>query len=336
MPGKTLPVLAGLTAIAVSLAVTSARYADVSDAIADRGTPFLSGFADASSAIAKITVVGPDQNTVVIRDGKRLVDASGFPIKETLAQSLTTNLAVLEIEEKKTADPARYGDLGLAAPDADAGAGTRVTVANADGRAISDVVLGAREVSVGGLRGGQYVRRADAPQSYLVRGFVSVPPDRAGWFETTLAEIKRDQIAKIVAPDYTLTRTGDDLALETPLPEGGDVDPNKLNRVSGMVSPLTFIDVRKSTDEQKPDGPVISFTTTDGAVVEVRTFKTTDDEEGAWARLSATAAGEAEAAKKLASGISEKTSGFDFKIGTGDYNTMVLKPADFAKKEPKS
>ncbi|MEO0670892.1 MAG: DUF4340 domain-containing protein [Pseudomonadota bacterium] len=336
MPGKTLPILAGLTAIAVALTVTSARYGDVSDAIANRGTPLLPGFADASKSIAKLTVTGTDGTTTLVRHGDRMVDASGFPIKDALAQGLTTNLAVLRIEEKKTADADRYDDLNLADPDAEAGAGTRVTASTSEGRTVADVVLGAREVSVGGLRGGQYVRRFDDPQSYLVRGFVAVPPDRAGWFDTTLTDIKRDRIATVTAPDFKLARAADGLALKTALPDSGEVDPNKINRVAGMVSPLTFIDVRKATGTETADGPNITFTTTDGVKLELHTFKTTDDEEGAWATLTASATGDAKDARALAERITKTTAGFDFKIGTGDYNTLVLKPADFAKKEPKS
>ncbi|MEL6299323.1 MAG: DUF4340 domain-containing protein [Pseudomonadota bacterium] len=366
MNPKTLPILAGVTAIAVALAFTSARYNSVSDAISDRGRQLLPGLAERSKAIAKMTVTTSDGTTTLVRDGDRMVDASGYPIRDSLASTLTTSLSVLKIEERKTDDPARYADLGLAAPDAKDGAGTRVVATSADGATLADVVLGRREAAVGGMSGGQYVRTAANARSFLVRGNVRVPPDRSGWFNTQLLNIAEADLTTVTAPDFKVARKGDELALDPPLsasdappatgnakPEPGaepaaatgdanetkpaaaapELDPNKLNRVKRMFAPLTFIDVRKA-DASAPSGPAVTLETKDGLAIKLTTFPTTDDEVGAWARLEASA--QNKDAEPQAKTMSEEFAGYDFKIGTGDYNTLILKRADFAKKPPRS
>ncbi|MEM9029592.1 MAG: DUF4340 domain-containing protein, partial [Pseudomonadota bacterium] len=178
MTPKSFLALATATLVAVLLAMVTSSTSNTGNVIADRGESFVSGLAEKANSIASITTVTSDGTTTVTKKGNTFVDASGFPIKDETARQLVTSLALLSIEERKTDVADRHADLELAAPDAKSGAGQRITLKDSGDRVVADVIAGRREFTVGGTRGGQYVRNASDTQAYLVRGTVNVPSGR--------------------------------------------------------------------------------------------------------------------------------------------------------------
>ena len=175
MTAKSFLLLAGTTAIAAALAVTSSFTWNQTSAVAERGQPFLPALAKNAEAIASVTIETKDETMTLKREGSNFLDASGYPVKRDAARDLLASISVLKIEEKKTSDPTRHADLELAAPDAKDGSGKKITFLGKDGKPLTGLFAGETDSSVGGISGGQYVRALDSDQAYLARGSVKLP-----------------------------------------------------------------------------------------------------------------------------------------------------------------
>ncbi len=268
MTPKSFLALAGTTAAAVVLAVLTSSNASYRSVTADRGEPLFKGLIGQSKSIAEIAITNADGTITLKRDGTRFVEAeTGYPVRQQAVRALVSGLALMRIEERKTDRAERFGDLDLASPDAKAGAGTRVTLKGEDGRAIVDMISGKQETSVGGTRGGQYARSMTDTQAYLVRGTVSTPINRIGWFDTRLTSVPTDRILKVSAEgvhgdDFDVARNGKTLALVN-VPEGRAPVPDKIFDFAKLATPLTFEDVRKATSKA-PEGPTFRISTKGG------------------------------------------------------------------------
>jgi len=346
-------ILAGVTVVAVLLAILSSRVSDVGDAIADRGAPFIAGLFDRANDVAKITVDQGDETFTFTRTDDGFADASGYPIKPEVARAIISNLALMKIEARKTADPDRHGDLELASPEADNGAGERITLFDASDRVVADVIVGDRNYTVGGTGGGQFVRRADADQTFLVRGAVSTPATRQGLFDTVLRTSGLDDVTRVGLSDgdaerFRITRDGEQLTLDT-VPEGRTPDTEKLDRVAGVFAPITFTDVRKSAADAQPAGPKLTAETKSGLTISMHAVAArptddaaTDDADDTgdvdgdtqrWVRM--TFAANTDDANAEAETLATKTSGFEFKLDTMSAETFGWSVADVTT-EPES
>jgi predicted Rdx family selenoprotein len=355
MTPQSFVTLAGVTVAAVALAVISSNTSGIGNAIADRGDRLFPNLAGAANTVARLEVDLGDTKTIITRDGDTFIDTTGYPVNAGTVRELAANLASMQIEEKKTADKARHKDLRLADPDVVNG-GERLTLKTASGGTIADVILGERDLTVGGTRGGQFVRKAGEDQTYLVRGSISVPLSRSGWFETQLQQIAAADITGVTLTSgdktiWSIKRAGSVLVPEN-LNDGDKPDTSKIGTVTRIVGPLRFTDVRKSTETNAPPdaAKTLTFSAKNGLTLKLTAIKATDNKDGdtsaeakpktsgegddtRWVRIAvgSSAAESAEAAKAL----EKKVSGFDFRISSTDYEKFGWTLADL-KSEPQS
>ena len=312
-------VLAVLTALAVTGAAWSLTTGNTSSAIAERGRTLLPGIVEKSNDIGSVLVETGDGTMTLTREGSGFIDESGLTVKTEALRNLIASLALMTVEETKTADTDRYGDLDLADPNAEDGAGERVVLLDTNGDAVVDLVAGKTDSTVGGTRGGQFVRTAGDPVAYLVRGAAALPIDRAGWFDTGLVTLSEGDIdtvrfetdGEIVG---MLVREGSDLTVKDP-PFGRESDAGPIGRVSRIFQDLDFIDVRKSRDGVAVSPDSVTATTKDGVSVTIRELEDGDDGE-AWVRIEAE--GPEAAHEGLVGTLNEKVSGRDFRLGRND------------------
>ena len=320
---RSFLVLAGATAFAVVLAVSSTLTFRTDNAVSERGKAFLPGLAARIGDVATITVQDGAQTVTLKRKGESFEDASGFPTKMKPVRDLALSLSTLRIEERKTADVSRHADLALAAPSAKMGAGKSVVLKSKEGEMIASVLVGKPDYTVGGVGGGQYVRMTDSQQTYLVRGNVKLPYGRSGWFETKLYEIEGKTISRLTISKtdkerVVLERSGSKLALSN-VPTGLKPDDSNITRLRGLVESLEFADVRSKRTSDKKPGPVITVSTSDGLQLAIASIDQSKD--GArWVKVSARAA--KGSAKKRAADLNAKLSAFEFKLN--NYNSKVF------------
>lgn len=358
MTAKNLLSLAAITLAVVLMAMITANYANLGDAIEERGQAVVPGLAGKANSVALIEVDSGDGPTTIIKKSGKFQDAEGYPAKPSVVTSLIQNLALLTIEERKTADASRFGELELKTPGdkASSEAGERVVLKDASGGVIADLIVGARDYTVGGTRGGQFVRRTSSDQSYLVRGSVSPPVSRVNWFETTLGDVKAADIRTVKATagkqmQYEFQRVGADLALQG-LPDGRKLDAAKRQRVERLFGPIAFTNVRAKPDDAPAiTGPVLAATTKDGLTVTLSMVAPADDapkpnaEAGAeppkadqkdpnagWVRITANAT--SPAAKAAADALAKKVEGFEFRFSSNDTELFSFTTPDFIEQPP--
>lgn len=318
MTPKSLIGLAAVTAAAVIAAVVVAGGTAADSAVADRGRALLPGLVKTSASVDRLAITVGKDTTTLTRDGERFVDASGYPAQIEAVRKLVSSLAALTIDEDKTDKPDRYVDLGLADPAAAEGAATKVELLDKAGKPIAAVYAGSKDYTVGGSRGGQYVRLEGSPQAYLVRGSLDMPAARADWFDARLTDVKPVDLAKVTLTDASGTsvdflRTGDKL-LPAALPDGKAPDEGKANRVTAFLQGFDFTDVRKETPATIGNATRLRYETSNGLVVTATAVPAPDDAGKGWIRVTAEAIDPK--AADAAKAINAKAAGYEFKVNT--------------------
>lgn len=332
MTPKSLIGLAVVTAVAVGAAIYVGGGNAAGGAVADRGKTLLPDLVQKSASVASIAITTGKDTATLSRQGEGFVDASGYPAKIEPVRKLVASLATLTIDEDKTDKPDRYVDLGLADPAADTGAATKVALLDKEGKPLAVVYAGTKDLSVGGSRGGQYVRLDGAPQTYLVRGALDLPSSRSDWFDARITDIKSADLAKITLTDTTgattdFVKTGDKL-LPT-LGDGKTADEGKANRVTAFLQGFDFSDVRKETPASISGTTVLRYETVNGLAVTATAVPAATDADKGWIRVKAEAIDPK--AADAAKAINDKAAGYEFKVNTIHTEMFGWKVADLAK-----
>jgi hypothetical protein len=255
-----------VTAAAVGAAVFVTSGKSNAGITPDHGKVLLPGLLDKANVLAEISIDRGREKMEIRKAGGRFVDASGYPVKIAAVRDLVTSLGRMTIEEDKTSDPKRYAELTLA-PPGEAKGGTAVALKTANGKALADVVLGARDYTVGAAEGGQYVRGPGSRQSYLVRGNAALPDSRLGWFDPVRASVPVGDVARLTLivpgkPAISVARQNGKLTLVA-LPADRKPVDDKIAQLAEFFSPLSFAEVRKA-DATPIGGPVLAVETTKG------------------------------------------------------------------------
>ncbi len=318
MTPRSFIILAGVTALAMTLAVATSLTQAGSSVIAERGKLLFPGLLEHANRITLVRVESPDksENVTIRRAGYTFLDASGYPVRTEAIRELVASIANMVIEERKTDDPKRLAELSLADPDAKDGGGRRITLAEADGKAVVSLVAGDRDYSVGGAIGGQYVRRADETQAWLVRGAVRLPGRRADWFDNVLVQVDPKRIAAISITNdkgtVVLRREKSGLEIAD-LPKDKTADSTKIEHVLHAYQRIALYDVRKAvaSADAKVSATVV-VTLDDGTRITLRRLVGGDD-KNPWFRLRVTPPEGGKVAKE-ATTLAERADHFEFKL----------------------
>ncbi len=340
MNTKELGVLAVLTLAAIGATAASLRSGPQGFASDKRGQPVFQGLVQRVNEVASVTIRDYEKSFTIERREDGFVNReSNYPVKADAFRDLVVGAAMLTYEETKTADPSRFGDLGLAEPGAaPETVGRDVTLRDAKSNVLASVTVGNRDTTVGGAQGGTYIRLADQKQTWLARGEVRVPMPHTAWFEINLINIGRDALAGITVQgggrDEIRTvaeKKGDDIKLAN-APEGRESDSGKLMRLSFMVDPISFQDVRKAIDAQKPDARQMIVTSRNGLRITYTSIGALAD---GWVRFAVEAT--AEEGNAEAEDFRKKTEGWDFKLAAHEVDMLGWGLMDVsAEAKPKS
>ena len=342
MNAKQVVALGVCAVIAVATSVWTVQTSPQSIGSDRRGERVFPDLLSRANDVVTISIRDDDRTFTVERRGDGFFDKdSGYAARPESFRDLVGGASSLTFEESKTSDPARFGDLGLAEPGKGLGdkAGREVIMRDAKGGVIAHVFAGNRDNTVGGARGGTFIRLPGQQQAYLTRGELRVPVPHAAWFEINLINFTRDKLAKLELKgggqgDYVLTSApkGSELKLQTQV-EGRTPDDGKVLRLSFMVDPISFQDVRAPKGEIKPDARQYIATSHDGLRV---TVTSVGEQKDGWVRMQVEATPEAsDAAKKEAADLAPKMHGYEFKLSQNDIDQMAWTLKDVTA-EPKS
>lgn len=311
----TLAALAAFSVAATALVLRTSAPTVASDRRGERVVPSLIAKANDITGISIRD--GADTLAIERRDNRFVAADSGYPVKTDAVRDVVASSAELSFEESRTADPARYGDLGLADPgakEANKDAGKEITLRTAGGE-LASFVVGNRDATVGGATGGVFIRLKGQPQTFLARGNVRLPSSRSDWFVVFDLNVKRNEIKKVeltgggrddVTANANAEKPGD-LVLAN-VPEKRAADTFKVSRLATLVESFTFQDVRKAS---KPADDARRMVVDAGEGLRLVVTAVGDITEG-WVQISAEATNDA--AKDKAKLIASKVDGYDFRV----------------------
>ncbi|MBX9760819.1 MAG: DUF4340 domain-containing protein [Beijerinckiaceae bacterium] len=342
MNAKQLVALGMAAVFAVATTVWTVQTSPQNVASDRRGERVFPELLSRANDVVTISIRDDDKTFTVERRGDGFFDKdSGYASRPESFRDLVAGASSLTFEESKTSDPARYADLGLGEPGKGLGdkAGREVIMRDAKGAVLASVFVGNRDTTVGGARGGTFVRFPGQQQTWLARGEMRVPVPHAAWYEINLVNFTRDMLAKLELKgagqdDYVMVSEpkGSELKLQTEV-AGRQPDGGKVLRLSFMVDPISFQDVRAPKGEVKPDARQYIATSHEGLRV---TVTSVGEQKDGWVRMQVEALPEAsDAAKKQAADLTPKMHGYEFKLSQNDIDQMSWTLQDVTT-EPKS
>lgn len=212
--------------------------------------------------IARVTITtasasGDADAVDLTRDGDewRLASKANFPAEPDRVRQLITTLSELRTAEPKTANPDLHNRLAVQWPDSTerdpddfSPRPTLVSITDADGEPITEIVLGDTTYAGGGPR--QYARLLNDNQSWLLSASVTIPRGPLGFANTRFVELPRDSVQSVTITHVggeTLELTRDDPEADfnvANLPEGATMKNQALaNNTGNSLAFVNFTDV---------------------------------------------------------------------------------------------
>jgi hypothetical protein len=313
----SLAVLAGASVLATAWVLHTSTPTIASDRRGETVVPALLAKANDITGL----VIRDSSGTLAIerRDNRFVAAESGYPIKTDTIRDVVGSSAALAFEESRTADPQRYGDLGLADPGAkdakDAkDVGKEITFRTAGGE-LADLVVGNTDSTAGGPNGGVFIRVKDEAQTFLARGNVRLPAARSDWFVPFDLDVKRSEVTKVELTgggrdDVTATVKADKPGtLELAgVPEKRNAEDFKVSRLASLVDGFTFQDVRKATQGAGDSRHMIVYAG-NGLRLTITSIGNVSD---GWVRIAVKAT--EDAANDKAKLIASTVDGYDFRL----------------------
>jgi hypothetical protein len=342
MTKRTLVILGGLALIAVILAVAATRGQPRVEASDQAGQVLFPALVNDIEKLKTVVIKHAGETMTIDWDGKlfRFRERGGYPVDVEKVQALAVRLARLSKLESKTKQPDRYDRLDLGDPMTKGGQSSQVTMLDAGGKALADVIVGKRKFTLGGREGGTYVRFPNDPQTWLALGDLMVGPAPHDWLMRDIADIKQADIKRV-----TVTHAGGEKIVVTKAANGFVLD--NMPRGLEMVSPSTAEDFAKVLEGLQLDDVAqvakIAFTkdktTTavfegnDGFQVALDLF---DDGGKFWIRLKgAPAADKPDSAKAIAE-LNARTEGWAYQVPNFAIAVLTRAMSDLTKKpDPK-
>jgi len=162
---------------------------------------FLPELKDQVNAITSVILTGSENKVIATLKrsdaGWSVVEKYNYTADTQKLRELLMKLSDATILEAKTANKEKYADLGVD------------DIANKDAKGILITMEGlAKPVKViignfnGTGGGGTFMRRADEPQSYLVRGNITIDKTTANWLKRDLTDIQATRFKEVALTNH--------------------------------------------------------------------------------------------------------------------------------------
>jgi Domain of unknown function (DUF4340) len=337
MNAKHLTPLAVLAVVGVAATAWVLQTSTQTVASDRRGESVVPSLLAKANDITGLSVRDGNGTVAVERRNNQFVAAeSGYPIKTDTIRDVIASSAELAFEEARTADPNRYGDLGLADPgDKNASdAGKEITLRTASGE-LADFVVGKTDATAGGPAGGIFIRVKGQPQTFLARGNVRLPAIRSDWFVPFDLDVKRSEVKKVELAGggrdgLTAAAKADKPGtLElADVPENRTAEDFKVSRLATLVESFTFQDVRKAT-KPADDARKMIVDAGNGLKLSITSLGATSD---GWVQIAAEAV--EDGAKDKAKLITSKVEGYDFRLPSNLAEVLGWTVTDVTNEQP--
>jgi hypothetical protein len=216
--------------------------------------------------IKHITITdGVDTVGLTLKDSTWTVDEkSGYPSKYEKIHELVFNILQLKPSQKVTDNEENYEPLGVVIPPVDK-EGTVITFRDKDDQKIAELVLGKIRKSSKDIDDGQYIRRGDEKDVYMITDEIRVMVDVKNWLDRDLMDVKEQDVQFVTikhkdeSANISLSRKkkGDDFELAS-APNDKNLKKGEIKVLAGELSHFRFDDVYPHDSEKVKD---LSFDT---------------------------------------------------------------------------
>ncbi|MBM3573273.1 MAG: DUF4340 domain-containing protein [Alphaproteobacteria bacterium] len=345
MKKSIIATLGAAAVIAVAGAAWTVHQRAAQLAGTGRVAPLLPGLVDKLGQVEQVELRQDATVIKLARSGDHWVapDKAGYPAKfETVRKNLVA-LADLKTLEAKTTKSDLHGRLQVEAPTGAGAKSIGITLKDAKGTVLADLIVGKRRANLSGGADRTYVRKAGDNQAWLAEGSLDLRMDAAEWLERDIVNLpgQRFREAVNVQPDGKRVTVRRDKPEDTDLKIVGIAANAKIksqytvNAIAGALESLTLDDVRPARElEFKPSGGWAELKATDGLVVKVE-IASKDDKS--WIRLVASyqapAAGAPAAADaKTPEQVQDEVKAINARVGNWAYHVSQYKMEKFQAK----
>lgn len=200
MGPKTIVILAALTLVAVIAAGIALTFESASSRDARIGSPVFPDLLDQVNDVATMSIVSRRGRLTLERNdtGWRLKESDGFKVMPIKASGSVLDLATLRFYEQKTSRPDKYYKLLLRDIDEAGSQSKRVTVKDAKGAVLADIILGLGKSNLPGTdAGGLFIRLPGDTRTWLAQGGLNFAELASGWLEREIFDIAGDRIKRV-------------------------------------------------------------------------------------------------------------------------------------------
>lgn len=351
MRPTTVAILAGLTVVAVGAAGAAVAVRGGRHVAEASGALMFPDFVNRANEATTITVTSANGTVTLKRPddlGWVLGERADYPAPIEKVRRVIAGVAGLRLVEAKTNNPERYARLEVEDPKSKDAKSRQITIRNAGGAVLADVIVGKGNYTMGqNSPGGVYVRRANEARSWLAEGSVEAPAGPNEWLDRQIADVPNGAVKRITYRDggtevATISREKQDQEAPTlsPVPPDRSPDAAKVRRMASAMSSVLFEDVRRADAVPfPPGGRSVELETFGGLTVRV---DIANFEGAPWTRFSAaakppppdaavevgvdTAVAQAERINKAAGGYAFKLPDFKIELLTPKLDDLLQKP----------
>lgn len=263
----------GIALSLVAIAILSRPALPKAAVFEEQGKPFYPEFADPTAA-ASLEVADYDDATarvrrfkVLLQDGKYVIPSKAnhpADAKDRLAKTAAAMIGLRkdDVRSEQTKDHELYGVIDPTDTlEGGAGRGARVTLRDASGKVLSDLVFGKAVKEKAGFR---YVRLPGQKRVYEAKVAYEISAKFSDWVETDLLQVSANQLKKLELNTYTVdeeARTVKDMdeqtltkdaqgawRLET-LATGEEMKKEAVDEITGALDDLKIVDVRRKPEQ---------------------------------------------------------------------------------------
>ena len=280
MNARTIQVMAFVALAVAGAAWYSTRTPEASSPkSAAAGTLLFPELAKSASSVQKVAVTAKGKTFTLEKQGAGwgMTEKGGYAVNFDKVKDVVGKLAYFQILEKKTDRAELLSKLELEDPAGAEAKSTRVTLSDAAGKTLADVVLGKSASGGGPALASMFVRRPDENQAYEVKGSVYVDASPNNWLDKQVAKLERTRVHKV----ETVQGDGSKLAIQkaTPddknyavldLPAGAELKwPGVADGIAGALEYLNFddVDAAGKIDFASPATVTTTLQTFDGLVL---------------------------------------------------------------------
>ena len=272
---KTLSTVAVIAAILIAVTVFVSQRKDATSP--QTGQPVFPVLKATINDVAEMSISTQSGTITVHRedDSWRVKEKHEYPADLGKVRETIIGLAELKILEPKTRKPEHYEKLGVQDVDAEGSLSTGVTLKDAAGNTLAEVIIGNDRPAKGNSdQKEMFIRKPENPQTWLAMGKLSIEKNPGEWLDKELIRIetKRVRRMRVIHPDGTR------LIVEKPkpadldyhvvdLPEGLEIQSQfTVNNVVSTVASLSLDDVNPRSEIPFDQQPVVTavFQTFDG------------------------------------------------------------------------